>query len=91
MTAYRAEISMCHILRDYLGRKDDVHSLLKEIYRSCADISPDHKNRTLTIKLHHLANAQSDEAVRKLCVDLNNSETIYPGTDYRLVYDLVSN
>ncbi len=91
MIAYRAEISMCYILRDYVGRKDDVHSLLKEIYRSDADICPDHKNKTLTIKLHHLANTQADEAVRKLCVDLNNSEAVYPGTDYRMVYNLVSN
>jgi hypothetical protein len=91
MIAYRAETSMAFLLTDYLGRKDDVHPLLRQIYQSDADIIPDNKNNTLTVKLHNLANAQSDEAVRNFCVDLNNSETIYPGTNYRIIYELVSN
>ena len=91
MIAYRAETSIASILVDYLGRKDDALPLLREIYQSAADISPNDENQTLTVKLHHLANAQSNKAVQKICVDLNNSETFYPGTNYRMVYELVSN
>jgi hypothetical protein len=45
---------------------------------------------TLTIRLHPLANTSSDLAVRNLCAELNTTETQFPGTELRLIYDLVS-
>ena len=91
MIAYRAETSMSFLLRDCLGRKDDARPLLREIYNTSAEIIPDKENKLLTVKLHHLANQQSDNAIRMLCNDLNDSETIYPGTEYRMIFDMVSN
>ena len=40
--------------------------------------------------VHHQANRCADEVIRHLCNDLNQTETIYPGTDLRLVYEFVS-
>jgi hypothetical protein len=37
-----------------------------------------------------LANTSSDLAVRHLCAELNTTETLFPGTELRLIYDLVS-
>jgi hypothetical protein len=54
------------------------------------DIVPDPQTNTLTIRLHPLANASSDLAVRHLCAELNATETLFPGTELRLIYDLVS-
>ncbi len=90
MIAYRAETAMAHVLRERMTRHDDARSLLRGIYSAEADLVPDQEQGTLTVRLHHLANRSADEAVRHLCDELNATETTYPGTDLRLVYDLVS-
>jgi hypothetical protein len=90
MVAYRAETAMALSLRDWLGRTDDARPLLREIFRTEADLIPDYANGTLTVRLHHLTNAMSDAAARTLAATLNESATRYPGTDLRLIYKLVS-
>ncbi len=78
MIAYRAETAMAQLLKEKLGRKDDARPLLREIYKTDIDLIPDEEEKTLTVKLHRLANPQSDRAVRFLCDHLNATETIYP-------------
>jgi len=39
---------------------------------------------------HHMANRCSDEAIRKLCDELNATETQFPRTNLRLVLELGS-
>lgn len=90
MIAYRAETAMSAVLRDAMERPDDARSLLREIYTQEADIVPDQENGILTVRLHHLTNRMSDRAARHLAQHLNDTDTIYPGTDLRLHYELVS-
>lgn len=90
MVAYRAETAMANILREKMSRHDDARSLLRAIYSTEADLIPNPDDKTLTVRLHHLANHSSDEAVRHLCAELNSTETIFPDTELRLVYELVS-
>ena len=90
MIAYRAETSMVHILREHMSRDDDARSLMRAIYNADADLLPDEETATLTVRLHHLANHRDDETLRHLCAELNETETLFPGTNLRLVYDLVS-
>jgi hypothetical protein len=90
MIAYRAETSMVHILREQMARDDDARSLLRAIYSADADLIPDEEKATLTVRLHHHANHCADETLRHLCAELNETETRFPGTNLRLVYDLVS-
>jgi hypothetical protein len=90
MIAYRAETAMAQVLRQKMTRHDDARSLLRAIYSTEADIVPDPQAKTLTIRLHPLANASCDLAVRHLCAELNATETLFPGTELRLIYDLVS-
>jgi hypothetical protein len=71
-------------------RHDDARSLLRAIYSTEVDIVPDLQANTLTIRLHPLANTSSDLSVRHLCAKLNTTETLFPGTELRLIYDLVS-
>ncbi len=73
-----------------MSRHDDARSLLRGIYCTEADLAPDEERGTLTVRLHHLANASASDAVRHLCDELNSTETTYPGTKLRLVYELVS-
>jgi len=90
MVAYRAETAMAHILREKMSRHDDARSLLRAIYSTEVDIVPDPRANTLTIRLHPLANPSSDQAIRQLCAELNGTETLFPGTQLRLIYELVS-
>jgi uncharacterized protein YceH (UPF0502 family) len=90
MIAYRAETAMALLAREGLARKDDTRALLREIYGAPADLLVDEAQGTLTISLHHLSNALSDQAARRLAEHLNQTETLYPGTNLRLCFKLVS-
>jgi len=90
MIAYRAETAMVQIVRQKMARHDDARSLLRAIYSTEVDLIPDLQAKTLTIRLHPLANTSSDEALRHLCAELDATETLFPGTELRLIYELVS-
>jgi hypothetical protein len=90
MIAYRAETSMAATLREQMKRTDDTRALLRQIYNTDVDLFPDLNTNTLTVRLHHLTQAAHDAAVRYLCEELTATETVFPGTDLRLVYKLGS-
>lgn len=90
MIAYRAETAMVHVLRDQMAKHDEARSLLRGLYRTEADLLPDYQAGTLRVRLHHQANRATDVALVHLCQQLNETETIFPATNLRLVYELVS-
>lgn len=91
MIAYRAETAMANILKSKLNRTDDARALLRQIYKTEADIEPDENSKRLTIKLHGLTSKGGNDMVTFLCDKLNETETLYPGTNLRMVFKLVSN
>jgi hypothetical protein len=90
MIAYRAETALADRLGEAASRSDETRALLREIFSTEADLLPDEAAGTLTVRLHHLNNHASDQAARHLAEQLNETETVYPGTNLRLVYKLVS-
>lgn len=91
MIAYRAESSMASLLREYLARGcDDARALLRQIFQTEADLTPDLAAHTLTVSLHHLTQASHDQAIVKLLADLNATKTVFPGTKLTLVFKLGS-
>ena len=90
MIAYRAETAMVHVLRDQMAKHDEARSLLRGLYRTAADLLPDYEAGTLRVRLHHQANRATDVALVHLCQQLTETETMFPGTTLRLVYELVS-
>ena len=90
MVAYRAETAMAQMAREKMRREDDARSLLRALYSTEADLLPDENAGTLKVRVHHQANRCADEVIRHLCNELNQTETIFPGTQLRLVYELVS-
>ena len=90
MVAYRAETAMVQMAREKMYRDDDARSLLRALYSTEADLLPDEQAGTLTVRVHHQANRCGDEVIRHLCTELNQTETVFPGTGLRLVYALVS-
>lgn len=90
MIAYRAETAMASLLRQWLVRDHDVRALLRHIFHNEVDLVPDLSANTLTVRLHHLAQNAHDQAARQLCLYLNQTETVFPGTTLRLVYQIGS-
>ena len=89
MIAYRAETSMAHILRDTLAHTDQARRLLQAVYTTNVDLIPNKDHNTLTVRLHHLANHSTDIALQNLCQHLNDTRTVFPDTDLRLIYELI--
>jgi hypothetical protein len=90
MISYRAETAMASALREHLARNDDARALLRQIYHTEVDLLPDEQAKTLTVRLHHLAQTAHDQAIGHLCEELNATQTVFPGTDLRLVYQIGS-
>jgi hypothetical protein len=89
LIAYRAETALVQVVRETLRRWDDARALVRQVFESAADLRPDPTNKTLTVRLHRLATATHDQTLQHLCEELTATETIYPGTDLRMVYELV--
>jgi hypothetical protein len=70
------------------GRAKDAGALLRQTYDTEVHLFPDAQDKTLAARLHHLTEAAHDKAVRHLCHELNATETLFPGTDLRLIYKI---
>lgn len=90
MIAYRAETAMSHVLKERLARTDDSRGLIRQLYKTDADLRPDVTAQTLTIHLHHLCTHAHDDAIRHFCEELTATETKFPGTELRLIFKLGS-
>jgi hypothetical protein len=90
MIAYRAETCLASLLREHLARPDDARALLRQIFNNEVDLVPDSAANTLTVRLHHLAQAAHDQAIAKLCSALNETQTVFPGTNFKLIFEIGS-
>jgi hypothetical protein len=91
MIAYRAETSMASLLREHMARGgDDARALLRQIFQTEADLTPDLAANTLTVRLHHLTQATHDQAIEHLLANLNATQTVFPGTSLTLIFKLGS-
>jgi hypothetical protein len=90
MISYRAETSMVSIVREKMARTDDGRALLRQIFATEVDLIPDLQEQTLTVKLHHLTQRAHDDVIRYLCDELNATESLFPGTELKLIYKLGS-
>jgi Transposase protein len=86
MIAYRAETSLVSLLREHLARSDDARTLARQIFQTEADLLPDLNAKTLTVRIHHLTQAAHDQVLEKLCSALNETQTVFPGTDLTLFF-----
>jgi hypothetical protein len=82
--------TLASLLCEHLARNDDARALLRQVFQSEADLTPDPAAKTLTVSLHHLTQAAHDEAIEKLLADINATQTVFPGTDLTLVFKLGS-
>jgi hypothetical protein len=88
MVAHRANTAMASIVREKLIRKGDARSLLRDLFRSEADLVPDLEQRVLRVHVHPMSNPRSNYAIAHLLEHLNAAEFTYPGTDLRRIYSI---
>jgi len=89
MTDYRAETAMSLILKEFLDRGHDARPIIRELFNTEADIVPDLKAKILNVRVHRMTTLRNDDAVKKLMEKLNETATVFPGTDIKLQYYLI--
>jgi hypothetical protein len=86
---YRAETAFANLLSPHYKRaKQEVRALIKSIIHTPIDMEVDKDKEQLKITLYPLSNQRSNEAVGKICGKINDTNTIYPGTNLRLIFKI---
>jgi hypothetical protein len=91
MICYRAETTMTTLLKTYKKTKNERRAFIKSMIKRKGDIIPDYQNNTLTVNLYSMSTARENQAVEEICHLLNNSETLFPGTELRLIFKITTN
>ena len=90
MIAYRAETLMATAVASELDNPDTARSLLKSLFRGDASLYPDEQAGTLTVRLLHQPTRAQDRALAPLLEELNRTRTVFPGSQLRLVYEMLA-
>ena len=87
MATYNAESALARLIAPHYARaEDEARSLLREIFKSPADLEIN--GETLQVRIDPLAAPRRTRALAALCEELTATETIYPGTNLTLVYSV---
>jgi hypothetical protein len=89
LIAYRAETALVALAREKLSRPDDARALVRQVFASAVDLFPNLEKKTLTVRFHQLSSGAHDEVLEHLCAELTATETAYPGTELRLIFQTV--
>jgi hypothetical protein len=74
----------------YTRADDEAHTLIRTALAGSGDIIPNHDTNTLHIRLDPLPAPRHTAAIDELCQALNDTHTVYPGTDLTLRYSIKS-
>jgi hypothetical protein len=81
MICYRAETALAEKLAPHFIRaEDEIRALVKAITHLSIDMIPDIENSLLNITLYPLSNNRSQKALAKIIDQVNDTQTVYPGT-----------
>ena len=86
MICYRAETALANQINFYNRAEDEKRMLIKQIIQTPVNIMPDYKNKTLTVTLHTLSTPRYNQIASTIATLLNQTETIFPGTELLLIY-----
>lgn len=91
MICYRAETSLTASIPPIFSKlENEKRAFLKSLIKRTGDIIPDYKNKTITTRLYSLSTPRENQIVEKLCQILNDTETCFPGTEMRLIYEIAT-
>ena len=87
MICYRAETAVANEVAPFLNNeKEEKRMIVKQIIQNNADLVPDYEKMTLTVILHSLSAPRFNKAAEQLAELLNKTETVFPGTDLKLIF-----
>ena len=87
MVAYQAETDLLSLIRNEYARADDEgRTLIQSALKSSGDIEVN--GNELRITLNPLSSPHRSNAIKVLSEQLNTTNTVFPGTKLRLVYDV---
>ena len=88
MIAYRAESQLARWVEPFFKRhEEEARKFLRSVFQATADLIPDARRNTLTVRFHGLANPRATRALAGLCEVVNTTPTCYPGTKLRLHFE----
>jgi len=90
MISYRAETAMAGLLKGPTVDLPAARRLLQDLYVTEADVLPRPEKKVLCVRIHNASRPAANTALTKLFDELNAAEVCYPGTDMRMVYELLS-
>ena len=91
MICFRAETAFAKLLTPYYNRaEDEIRALVKAIINQTIDLFPDYQNKKLYVTLYPLANPRSNYAIQKVIDDINQINTVYPGTSLTLCFKVAT-
>jgi len=89
MIAYRTETALAALAHPAMASPEEARAVTKALFNTAADLYPDKQRQQLRVVLHPLAEERLNKAVAAIITHLNDAEFTYPGTDLRLVYELM--
>lgn len=90
LIAYRAETAMAALARPAMATPEEARATVKALFQTAADLRPDPHSHTLRVLLHPLAEPRLNRTVAIILGHLNDAEFTYPGTELRMVYELIT-
>ena len=88
MIAYRAETRMMPAVAQTQGKIQRPRRHLRALLQADADVIPEHGNGILRVRILGTASDAGDNAIASLLEELNQTRTVFPGTNMRMVYEL---
>lgn len=87
MICYRAETTLSTLIpNDFKRTENEKRALIKSLIKRKGDIIPDYQNNTLTVKLYTMSTPRENKAIEGMCEILNNTETLFPGTNMKMIF-----
>jgi hypothetical protein len=88
LTSNGHQTAMVALLRRHLKNEAEARALIRDLLVASADIDPNDVAKTLTIRIHHIANRTQDTAVAALLDDLTRQAFCHPETGAKMIYTL---
>ena len=88
IVAYRAETRMMPAVAQAQGKSQRPRRHLRALLQAAADIFREPDNGILRIRILGTASDAGDNAIAALLQELDQTNTIFPGTSLRMVYEL---
>jgi hypothetical protein len=89
MIVYRAETAIAALARPCLANPEEARAMVKALFNTAADLHTDTGRKELMVVLHPLAEPRLNKMAEAILVHLNEAEFIYPGTELRMVYEML--